>query len=123
MTGAALAALVLLLSFTVFFIGRDLIGLPLTQLQTLVFVMLVATGQGNVYLVRERGHFWQSRPSAWLVGSSIVDLAVVVLLATKGILMAPVSPLLIAALLGTVVIYLLVIDQLKVPIFRRLEVH
>ena len=39
-TGGALAALVLLLSFTVFFVGRDLLGLPLPQLQTLVFVML-----------------------------------------------------------------------------------
>jgi H+-transporting ATPase len=123
LTGATLAALVLLLSFTVFFIGRDLIGLPLAQLQTLVFVMLVATGQGNVYLVRERGHFWQSRPGAWLLGSSIIDLTVVVLLATKGILMALVSPPLIAALLATVVVYLLVIDQLKVPIFRRFEVY
>lgn len=57
------------------------------------------------------------RPNAWLLGSSIVDLAVVVLLATKRILMAPVSPLLIAALLAMFVIYLLVIDQLKAPIF------
>jgi H+-transporting ATPase len=47
LAGATLAALVLLLSFTVFFTGRNLRGLPLAQLQTLVFVMLVATGQGN----------------------------------------------------------------------------
>jgi H+-transporting ATPase len=89
---AALAALVLVLSFAVFFTGRNALGLPLAQLQTLVFVMLVTTGQGNVYLVRERGHFWQSRPSAWLVGSSIIDLAVVIFMATKGVLMTPVSP-------------------------------
>ena len=123
LTGGALAALVLLLSFTVFFVGRDVLGLPLAQLQTLVFVMLVATGQGNVYLIRERAHFWQSRPSAWLVSSSIVDLAVVVLMATIGILMTPVSPLLIAALLAAVIVYLLVLDQLKVLIFRRFEIH
>ncbi len=121
LAGAVLATLVLLLSFTVFFVARDLLGLPLAQLQTLVFVMLVATGQGNIYLVRERGHFWQSPPSAWLVVSSILDLAVVVLLATKGILMAPVSPQLIAALLAAVAIYLLAIDQFKVLIFRRFE--
>ncbi len=107
LTGGVLASLVLVLSFTVFFTGRDLLGLPLPQLQTLVFVMLVATGQGNVYLVRERGHFWQSRPSRWLVGSSIVDLAVVALLATTGVLMASVSPMLIAGLLACVAAYLL----------------
>lgn len=123
LTGGVLAALVLLFSFTAFFTGRDLLGLPLTQLQTLVFVMLVATGQGNVYLVRERGHFWQSRPSRWLVGSSIADLAVVALLATKGILMAPVNPMLIAGLLAGVAAYMLVLDQLKVLIFRRSHIH
>jgi H+-transporting ATPase len=122
LTGGVLAGLVLLLSFSVFFVGRDLLGLPLPQLQTLVFVMLVATGQGNVYLVRERAHFWQSRPSAWLIGSSIVDLAVVVLMATVGVLMTPISLRLIAELLTAVVIYLLIIDQLKVLIFRRFAI-
>ncbi len=123
LVGAALAALVLVLSFAVFFTGRNVLHLPLAQLQTLVFVMLVATGQGNVYLVRERGHFWRSRPSAWLVGSSIADLVAVILLARKGVLMAPVSPALIGGLLAVVVAYLIVVDQLKVLIFRYFRVH
>jgi H+-transporting ATPase len=121
LVGAILAALVLALSFTVFFIGRNVLDLP--QLQTLVFVLLVATGQGNIYLVRERGHFWQSWPSAWLVGSSIADLIVVTLMATKGLLMAPVSPSLISGLLIVVVVYLLVVDQFKVLIFRRFKIR
>lgn len=123
LTGGVLAAAVLLLSFTVFFAGRDLIGLPLAQLQTLVFVMLVATGQGNIYLVRERGHFWQSRPSRWLVASSIADLAVVAFMATRGVLMIPVSPTLVGELLVVVAAYLLVLDQLKVHIFRKFKIR
>ncbi|MGC1435400.1 MAG: cation-transporting P-type ATPase, partial [Terriglobales bacterium] len=43
------------------------------QLQTLVFVTLVFTGQGTVYLVRQRQHFWKSRPSKWLLLSSAAD--------------------------------------------------
>ena len=122
-TGGALAALVLLLSFAVFFVGRDRLGLPLAQLQTLVFVMLVATGQGNIYLIRERDHFWRSRPGPWLLVSSIADLAVVALMATVGVLMAPVSPLLIAELLAAVALYLLLLDQFKVLIFRRFKIR
>src|SRR5512135_248630 len=99
LTGGALAGLILVLSFAVFFAARDLLLLPLAQLQTLVFLMLVFTGQGNVYLVRERRHFWNSRPSGWLMLSSCADIAVVSLMATKGILMAAVSPALIAVLL------------------------
>jgi H+-transporting ATPase len=122
-TGAVLAAMVLLLSFSVFFAGRDLLGLPLPQLQTLVFVMLVATGQGNVYLIRERDHFWRSRPGLWLVTSSIADLAAVTLMAAFGVLMTPVSGLLIAELLAIVAVYLLILDQLKVLIFRRFRIY
>jgi H+-transporting ATPase len=123
LTGGALAFLVLILSFTVFFVGRDVLNLKLGELQTLVFVMLVATGQGNVYLVRERGAFWRSRPSWLLIVSSIVDLLVVAAMATMGILMAPVSPELIVLLLALVAVYLLVLDQFKVRIFRRLAVQ
>ena len=120
--GSLLAALVLILSFTVFFVGRDALGLNLGELQTLVFVMLVATGQGNVYLVRERGPFWRSRPSRWLILSSVVDLAVVIAMAVTGILMTPVNLTLIVLLLVVVAAYLLVLDRLKVQLFRRLAV-
>ena len=123
LTGGILAALVVLLSFAVFFVGRDLLGLPLPQLQTLVFIMLVAIGQGNVYLVRERAHFWRSRPSSWLVSSSIVDLAVVVVMASTGLLMAPINVSLIGGLLLVVVLYLVLLDQIKVLMFRRFQIR
>lgn len=123
LTGGVLAGFVLVLSFTVFFVGRDVFGLALGQLQTLVFVMLVATGQGNVYLVRERGPFWRSRPSRWLVLSSLIDLAVVTAMAVTGVLMTPVGIALIAPLLLAIAGYLLVLDQLKALLFRRLVVQ
>jgi H+-transporting ATPase len=101
LTAAPLATLILVLSFTVFFAGRDLTYLPLAQLQTLIFVMLVFTGLGNVYLVRECHHFWQSRPSRWLMSATALDLAVVCIMASQGILMTAISPVLITSLLGT----------------------
>jgi H+-transporting ATPase len=117
-TGAGLAALILILSFGVFFAGRGLLHLPVPQLQTLVFVMLVFTGQGNVYLVRERHHFWKSRPSRWLLISSCADVVVVSLMAVKGILMTAISPVLVGALLVVVAVYLTLVDFVKVGIFR-----
>ena len=120
--GSLLAALVLILSFSVFFVGRDMLGLKLPELQTLVFVMLVATGQGNVYLVRERGPFWQSRPSRWLIASSVTDLAIVIAMATMGVLMTPVGLTLIGPLLLVVGLYLFILDQLKVRIFRHMRI-
>ena len=118
-TALPLALLIVLLSFAVLFAGRNLLHLPLAQLQTLIFLLLVFSGQGTVYLVRERHHLWHSRPSRWLLLSSSLDIVVVTFLAARGILMAPLSPKLAAGLLAVVALYLVAIDFLKIRIFRR----
>ncbi|BCB27995.1 hypothetical protein SKTS_28810 [Sulfurimicrobium lacus] len=81
--------------------------------------MLVFTGLGNVYLVRERRHFWQSRPSRWLMVATALDLAVVCAMASQGVLMTAISPALIAGLLGLALAYLVLMDFLKIRIFRH----
>jgi len=122
-TAGTLAGLVLVLSFTVFFVGRDVLHLQIRQLQTLVFLMLVFTGQGNVYLVRERDRFWHSLPSRWLILSSAADVVAVSLMATTGVLMARISWSLVTSLFGIVLVFLFVIDGLKVHIFRHFGVR
>jgi H+-transporting ATPase len=116
--GMTLGSLILLLSFGLFFYGRAF-GLALPQLQTLVFVTLVFTGQGMVYLVRERRHFWNSAPSRWMIFSSIADVIVVWLLSTRGILMAPLPASLVNSLILACTLYLIALDFVKVPILRR----
>jgi H+-transporting ATPase len=122
-TAGALAVLVLMLSFSVFFVGRDVLHLPLGELQTLVFLMLVFSGQGNIYLVRERNRFWHSRPSRWLILSSVADVIVVSLFAAKGIWMSPVSLPLIASLFFTIALFLFLIDIAKVQVFRYFDIR
>ncbi len=122
LTAAPLAALMLLLSFSVFFFGRDVLRLPLPRLQTLVFLTLVFTGQGNVYLVRERLRLWHSRPSRWLIIASVADVIAVSLMANFGILMARIPWRITACLCAIVVVYLVLIDAFKVRIFRRFAV-
>jgi H+-transporting ATPase len=123
LTAGTLAALILAFSFAVFFAGRNLFHFPLPRLQTLVFVMLVFTGQSNVYLVRERDHLWHSLPSRWLMLSSVADVMAVSFLATKGVLMAPIPWTFVASLLGAVVVFALLVDSLKILIFRHFEVR
>jgi len=120
--GLTLGSLVLIFSFGILLAGRDWLQLPLPQLQTLVFITLVFTGQGMVYLVRQRGHFWNSRPSKWLLLSSVADIAVVSVLATRGILMQAIGPLLVFTILIACVCYLAVADFVKVTFLRRLPV-
>lgn len=122
LTALPLAILILALSFGLFLWGRDVLRLSEPQLQTLIFVLLVFSGQGTVYLVRERRHCWESRPSGWLLVISLLDILVVIALAACGIFMEPLPLRLILEVLGLVVIYLLVLDFLKVRIVRAFQV-
>ncbi|HLF78069.1 MAG TPA: plasma-membrane proton-efflux P-type ATPase [Dehalococcoidia bacterium] len=121
-SGLALAGLLLLFSFAVFLLAGPRVGSSIAELQTLVFVMLVFTGQATLYVVRERGHFWSAAPSNWLLMTSLVDIVVVSLLATQGWLMTRVPIDSIAAVLGLALLYLIVADTAKVQVFRRLRI-
>jgi len=115
-----LAAMVLILSFSVFLLGMYVWHIPLSELQTVMFAMLVFTGQGNVYLVREHGHFWHSRPGRWLMLASALDVLVVCALAANGVMMSPVPLAWLLWLLLVVIAYLFVADFLKVWLWRWL---
>ena len=119
----ALAIPTLILSFALFFAARDMLLLPLPQLQTLMFVMLVFSGQGTVYLVRERHHFWHSWPSRWMLLSSAADVVVVSLLSTQGILMAAVPLRHVVLTLVVILLYLPLVDFLKIRIFGYFQVR
>ena len=113
-----LAVPVLLLSFAFLYAANHLFHLPVDQMQTLMFVMLVFTGQSNVYLVRERRHFWRSSPSRWMIAGTLGDLLVVMLLASQGWLMAAIPLDLILFTLIVVLLFLPLIDWLKVYLFK-----
>jgi len=123
LTALPLAGFLLLFTFAAFFTARDLAHLPLAELQTMMFVLLVFSGQGAVYLVRERRHLWHSAPSRWLLASSASDILIVTFLATRGILMAPVSLALISILAAALCAYLLLMDFFKIYMFKQFGVH
>ena len=122
--GAAFGLSVVLLcfSFGIVWAGRTVFRLAVPALQTIVFVWLAFSGQATVYLVRERRHFWGTRPGSWLIASTLADLLLVGLLATRGWLMAPVAPATVLLLLGLAVAYLAGADLVKTRVFRRFDV-
>ena len=118
-----LALPVLLLSFGFLYVANNVLHLPLNQLQTLMFVMLVFTGQVNVYLVRDRLHFWNSRPSRWMLLGTLADIILVGIFASQGILMTaiPLSYVLISLLV--VALYLPCADWIKILIFKLTQIE
>ena len=62
--------------------GKYVLRFGIAELRTLAFVTLVFANQATVYVVRDRGHMWHSRPGRWLVLSSLLDMAIATSLAT-----------------------------------------
>ncbi len=112
--GGIFALLILGFSFTALFFGSRF--LTISQLQTWIFLTLVFTGQATVYLVRERHHFWHSRPSFWMIASSFSDISILSTLAINGLWMAPLPASFVCGLLASVLIYFVLLDFLKVKL-------
>jgi H+-transporting ATPase len=119
-TGIFFAALILVLSFFILYAGKNYFHLSILEIRTLIFLMLVFTGQATIYLVRERKAFWHSAPSFWMILASIVDIAIVSILAIYGVFMAPIHASLVVGLIGVVIIYFVLLDFIKCKIFSRI---
>jgi H+-transporting ATPase len=120
---SGLAVPLVVFSFGLWWLGTGELHLGLPAMQTLIFIWLVLSGQATVYLVRDRQHFWHSRPSRWLAISSAADLVVVLLLAWRGWLMTAINPRDLAVVLVATVLYLLLGDLVKNWIFRISGLH
>jgi H+-transporting ATPase len=92
------------------------------QMQTLTFVMLGFAGQGNLYVLRERGRFWRSRPAPIMVAASLCDITVMGCFAAFGILMTPLPLWIIGMLIGTTLVFTLAMDSIKLAVFARLRI-
>jgi len=103
-------------------IGKYALGFGIETLQTLSIVTLIFGGQATLYVVRERRHLWSSRPSTWLMVASATDLLIIATLATRGILMHPLPAGVVALLFAAAVAFGFLLDLIKVPLFRHLQI-
>jgi H+-transporting ATPase len=109
-------------SVAILAVGVYWLGLAASELQTLAFVALIFGGQATVYVVRERRRMVRSLPGTWLVVSSLVDVAFAMLLASAGILMAPIHPILIISVLALTVIFAAFLDIIKILTLRAVPI-
>nr|WP_246263803.1 plasma-membrane proton-efflux P-type ATPase [Metallosphaera tengchongensis] len=116
-----LASLILIESFLVLWIGLRQ-GLSQGEIHTLVFDMLVMSGQFTVYVVRERRHMWSSLPSKFLLLASGLDLLFVILISWFGILVTPLPPLYIVEVLLITLVFSLVVDVIKNVTFKAVKI-
>ena len=102
--------------------GWFLLRLSTGEMRTLTFLMLVLAGQANVYVLRERGHFWRSHPAWVMMFASAADVAIVTSLAAGGVLMTPLPPATVGILFATTLCFALTLDAVKIAVFARLRI-
>jgi H+-transporting ATPase len=103
--------------------GRYRLDLSSPELQTLATVAVVFTGQAIFYVVRDRQRLWSSSPSRWIVLSSVADVAIIVVLSTRGFLMAPLPATLVAGVLAGAAAFAFVLDGIKAVVSRSLQMQ
>ena len=86
------------------------------RLYTFGFAYLVLSGLFNLLVVRERGHFWKSRPSNVLIVTTVAEVLVIAAIALSGFLeLAPLGFVPLIEILGYVsVVSFLINDPIKV---------
>jgi H+-transporting ATPase len=112
----------LVLCLVALLVGKFHMGFGIDTLRTLAFVVVVFGNEATTYVNRVRGHLWSTAPSRWLVLSSVVDLLIAATLANRGLAMAPLPLVVIAATLVASVVFAFLADFVKVPVFRKLGI-
>ena len=90
-------------------------------LNTFSFDMLLFGGLFTIFVVRERGNFWKSKPSRPLLIVIILDILVSSIISITGIPgLAPIPPLYVALALAWFFVFgLLINDQLKTRVINK----
>ena len=120
--GIVMGACSLAFSSGVLLVGIFLLKLETGALRSLVFTTLVFGGQASLYAIRERRHLWSSRPSVWLLASSVADLLIAATLVIAGIAMTPLPASIVAGTLAAAIVFAFALDLVKTPLFARLKI-
>ncbi|MUM65519.1 plasma-membrane proton-efflux P-type ATPase [Acidianus infernus] len=96
--------------------------MSIDEIHTFIFDMLVFTGQFTVYMVRERRSMWSSRPSNFLLISSIFDIIFISTISALGILVYPIPLQYVLLILGISFGFTVIFDHIKNISFKTVGI-
>jgi H+-transporting ATPase len=103
-------------------IGKIYFNMEWEKLQTFSMLTLVFYSQFRVYIVRERRHFWSSKPGKELIISIIATLVGFTLLGIYGIIIPSLSPYQVLFALGFSALFTIgIVDPLKYWVFKKFQ--
>lgn len=121
--GALRGLLRLGFTFGVFAYGHYALHFDTPHAQSLIFASIIIGSQAGVYLLRERGPFWASRPSGAMVWSTLLALVIMAFISLSGLYVPAVGVRLLAAVAAGAIVYFLALDGIKVRLFAWLQMR
>src|SRR6202451_1587297 len=103
-------------------IGEFTLEFKIGALRTLAFLLIVFGNQAATYAIRERRRLWSSRPSFWVVVSSVADVTIASTLALCGIFMMPLPIVVVAGTFAATIAFAFLVGAAKGPVFTRLGI-
>jgi H+-transporting ATPase len=120
--GVVMGGCLLVFCTAVLAVAKFRMGFPIGALRTLAMVALAFGSEATLYSIRERRRLWSSRPSIWIIVSTVCDVLIISTLVTRGIAMTPLSIFVVAGTLVAAAVFVFIVDFAKVPVFHRLGI-
>jgi H+-transporting ATPase len=109
-------------SFTLVALAVGPLGVSHAEAQTLMYLKLSVAGHLTLFVARTRGRMWsEPHPAPILLIAVIGTQILATAIAVSGLLMKPLRPELAALAWGYALVWILLLDQLKLLAYRRLE--
>lgn len=104
-------------------IGTQVFALSFEKLQTLVLISLVFNTQFRILIVRERNHFWSSRPDSRLLWINLLTIIGFAILGCSGFLIPGLTIPQVLVILVISIVFMILIDFIKVYIFKVFHIN
>ncbi|MFH1874695.1 MAG: plasma-membrane proton-efflux P-type ATPase [Pseudomonadota bacterium] len=119
--GTFLGVLGVAVTFSLFYIGDQVLHLSKPVLQTFIFLKLAVAGHLTIFMTRTRGPFWSIKPGAALFWSAVITKLLATLVAVYGFYITPIGWKLALFVWGYALAELIVTDALKVWMYKVLD--
>jgi H+-transporting ATPase len=116
--GTVLGIIGVISSFTIFYIGQEVLHLSSGMLQSFIFLKLAVAGHLTIFLARTKKTFWSIKPSSGLLWSAIITKIAATLFAVYGWFIAPIGWQLAGYIWAYAIIAFVITDFLKVYYYK-----
>jgi len=109
-------------SFSLFYLADAVFHIARVTIQSMMYLKLSVAGHFMIFAARTRDHFWsRPHPAHILLGAVIGTQLVATFIVVYGALMAPISWILALVVWGYAMVFFLITDSLKVPLYKFLD--